>query len=376
MGGMLADGKPYTFDRVFRLFLAGVLLWGLVWLLGYLSDVLIPFAVALLLAYLLNPLVELVQRLVRVRVAAVLVSLALIVAAVGLLAWLAVPLIAAEITQMGRLMQEMATSSTLAQKAAALLPESLWSLLRDLLARPGVHKFFQSADLWSMALALARKLLPGLWGLISQVGSFILGLTGLFIVALYFFFLLLDFDKVSARWQEIIPPAQRERVVGLIQDFQSAMSRYFRAQAAVAGLVGVLFAAGFALIGLPLGIILGLFMGLLNMVPYLQLLGLIPAFLLAVLASLQSGTDLWLVLALTGGVFLVVQLIQELILTPRIMGQAMGLSPAFILLSLSVWGKLLGFLGLIIAIPLTCLLWAWYQRFVTKPGQPGQAAGT
>jgi predicted PurR-regulated permease PerM len=142
------------------------------------------------------------------------------------------------------------------------------------------------------------------------------------------------------------------------------MSNYFRGQAAVASICGVLFALGFTLVGLPLGILLGLFVGLLNMVPYLQILGLIPAGLLAMMHAVQSGTNIWMVLGLTGLVFVVVQLIQDGFLTPKIMGKVTGLNPAMIMLSLSIWGKLLGLLGMIIALPVTYLLLVYYRRLI------------
>jgi predicted PurR-regulated permease PerM len=142
------------------------------------------------------------------------------------------------------------------------------------------------------------------------------------------------------------------------------MNRYFRGQAAVASIVGVLFATGFLIIGLPLGILLGLFIGLLNMVPYLQLIGLIPAFLLALIHALETGSSFWVILGLTGLIFVVVQIIQDAILVPRIMGRVTGLNPAMILLSLSIWGKLLGIFGLIIALPMTFLILAYYRRFL------------
>lgn len=371
---MLNSERPYNFDRVFRLALAGAMLWGLIWLLSYLSDVLIPFAVGLILAYLLNPFVELWQRLVKNRVVAVFVSLGCLVLAAVLLLWLVVPMIAAELANMGHLLSKLASGSSLAENASDPIPAKLMEWVRDILARPEVQKFFSSGNLWDMGLTLAKKILPGLWGLVSQVGSFVMGLIGILMVGLYFIFLLLDFETVAARWQEILPPSQRQRVAGFLGDFQTAMSRYFRAQAGVAAIVGVLFAIGFTLIGLPLGILLGLLIGLFNMVPYLQLLGLIPAIMMAVLATLQGDMGIWAMLGLTGGVFAVVQVIQDTFLVPKIMGKAMGLSPAFILLSLSVWGKLLGFLGLIIAIPLTCLLWAWYQKFVCQEGEEPESA--
>jgi predicted PurR-regulated permease PerM len=108
----------------------------------------------------------------------------------------------------------------------------------------------------------------------------------------------------------------------------------------------------------------GLLLGLLNMVPYLQIIGMIPAMLLALFHAVETGTSVWLVLGLVGLVFAVVQVIQDAVLVPRIMGKVTGLNPAMILLSLSIWGKLLGLLGLIIALPMTCLLLVYYRRFI------------
>lgn len=360
--------QPYTLDRVVRLALGGAVLVGLVWLLAYLSDVLMPFAAALVLAYLLNPLVELLQRLVKNRLAAVLLSLLLCLAAGVALLWVVAPMVGQEIGRAAGLVQELANNSELAQKAAKQLPAKLWPLIQSILDRPAVKEFLGSSDMWSLLATAARKILPGLWGLLSQVGSFFAALAGLVVVLLYMFFLMLDLDQVSQGWRESIPPAYRQRTLELVDDFNLALRNYFRAQAAVAGLVGILFAVGFTIIGLPLGILLGLLMGLFNMVPYLQLVGLVPAFFLALLAALQTGGSIWPMLGLTAGVFAVVQVIQDAILTPRIVGKTMSLSPAFLLLSLSVWGKLLGFLGLLLAIPFTCLAWAWYQRFVVNKG--------
>ena len=368
----MLNPRPYTLDRIVRLALAGAVAVGLVWLLAFLSDVLMPFAAALVLAYLLNPLVELLQRLVKNRLVAVLLSLLLCLAAGVALVWVVAPLVGQEISRAANLVQELANNSALAQRATKELPAKLWPLIQSLLDRPAVKDFLGSSDLWSMLASLARKILPGLWGLLSQVGSFFAALAGLLVVLLYMFFLMLDLEAFNQGWREAIPPAYRQRTLELVEDFTGALRSYFRAQAAVAGLVGVLFAIGFALIGLPLGILLGLFMGVLNMVPYLQILGAIPAFFLAILAALQQGQSLWPMLGLTALVFAVVQVIQDAILTPRIVGRTMSLSPAFLLLSLSVWGKLLGFLGLLLAIPFTCLAWAWYQRFVVRKDEEQQ----
>lgn len=361
---MLVNGTPYTLDRIVRIVITVGLLGGLIWLLGYLSDVLIPFAVALLLAYLINPLVLLVQKKLGNRVAAVFISLFAVLMGVALLGWLFIPVITKEIAHMGKILTAVVSNSDLAERAATHLPPDLWQAVKDFAARKEVQDFFKTENFWSIAEGVIRKVLPGVWGVITGTASFIMGVVGLAVIGLYLVFLLFSYQKIKESWMDLIPPAYREAVTGFVEEFNLAMKRYFRGQAAVASIVGVLFALGFWIIGLPMGIVLGLFIGLLNMVPYLQIIGLIPAFLLALVHALEMGGSFWMILSLTGLVFAVVQIIQDAILVPKIMGRITGLSPAMILLSLSIWGKLLGVFGLLIALPMTCLLLAYYRRFL------------
>ena len=138
----------------------------------------------------------------------------------------------------------------------------------------------------------------------------------------------------------------------------------------IAFLVGVLFSIGFLIIGFPMAIPLGMFIGLLNMVPYLQMLGFIPTIILALAKSAETGQNFWIIMLMAIAVFAVVQVIQDAFLTPKIMGQVTGLNAAIILLSLSIWGSLLGMLGMIIALPLTTLLLSYYQRYIIKRKRP------
>ena len=144
------------------------------------------------------------------------------------------------------------------------------------------------------------------------------------------------------------------------------MSDYFRGQSLVALCVGILFSIGFVIIDFPLAIGFGLFVGMLNIVPYLQTVALVPTVFLALVKAANTGGDFWWILGTAGIVFLVVQVIQESILIPRIMNKVMGLNPAVILLSLSIWGSLLGLVGMIIALPATSLLLSYYRRFLSK----------
>jgi predicted PurR-regulated permease PerM len=142
------------------------------------------------------------------------------------------------------------------------------------------------------------------------------------------------------------------------------MNSYFRGQGTVAFIVGVLFSIGFLMVGMPMAVGLGMFMGLLNLVPYLQTLGFVPMALLSLLKAADTGENFWWIFFLGFLVVAVVQILQDAVLVPKIMGSAMGLNPAVILLSLSIWGSLLGFIGLIIALPLTTLLISYYRQFI------------
>lgn len=360
---MLSD-KPYTLDRVVRLALAAGLIWAAVAVLDLLSGVLIPFALAVLLAYMTYPLVRAVQRAVKARILAVTLVILGVASLAGLILWLVVPLAAQEIRHMARLIGSFLGDTEAAQRARSLLPDDLWAWLQETLGREEVQNFFKSENLWQLAETSAKHVLPGVWNIFASALNMILGLLGLGVVLLYFFFLLLDWERFQADWRNLIPERYKDTVNGFLDEVESTMSRYFRGQSLVALCVGVLFAVGFSIIGLPLAVIFGLTVGLMNMVPYLQNLALIPAALLATAQALESGQSVWLMLGLTGLVFLVVQVLQDTLIVPRIMKQALGLSPVVILLSLSIWGVLLGFLGVLIALPLTVLVTAWYNRLI------------
>ncbi|MDE6424146.1 MAG: AI-2E family transporter, partial [Muribaculaceae bacterium] len=186
------------------------------------------------------------------------------------------------------------------------------------------------------------------------------------IVILYVIFIMLDYERIMLSFQQLVPLRHRERTFQVASDIKNAMNRYFRGQFVIAFLVGILFAIGFLIIGLPMGVILGLFIGMLNMVPYLQLISLPITAVLCIVCTASTGVDFWVIFWESMAVYIVVQCVQDLYLTPKIMGKAMGLNPAIILLSLSVWGSLLGFMGLIIALPLTTLLLSYYNQYVVN----------
>ena len=363
---MIPNDRSFTFDRVVQLALFAGLAWGLVLLLDYLSDVLLPFVTGLVVAYFLDPVTNRVQHVIKQRVLAALFTLVSITLAVSLVVWFMVPMVGNELADMGRTVSKMAANTELAQAAKEHLPENVWEEVNEILKRDDVKRYLTSDGALQMAKDTAKKLLPGVWGVLSGAANVLTFITGLLVIMLYVVFLLIDYHNMAARWRDYLPPSMRDDVSGFVEEFIQATNRYFRSQALVACCVAVLFAIGFSIIGLPLAILMGIFIGLLNMVPYLQIVGTIPCLLLAGLKALEQGDNFLGALGLVLLVFGVVQLIQETVLVSRFQGEAMGLSPAIILLSISVWGKLLGFLGLILALPLTCLGLTYYRRYLWK----------
>lgn len=372
---MIPNDRSFTFDRVVQLALFAGLAWGLVLLLDYLSDVLLPFVTGLVVAYFLDPVTNRVQHVIKQRVLAALFTLVSITLAVSLVVWFMVPMVGNELAEMGRTVSKMAANTELAQAAKEHLPENVWEEVNEILKRDDVKRYLTSDGAVQMAKDTAKNLLPGAWGVLSGAANVLTFITGILVIMLYVVFLLIDYHNMAARWRDYLPPSIRDDVSGFVEEFIQATNRYFRSQALVACCVAVLFAIGFFTIGLPLAILMGIFIGLLNMVPYLQIVGTIPCLLLAGLKALEQGDNFLGALGLVLLVFGVVQLIQETVLVSRFQGEAMGLSPAIILLSISVWGKLLGFLGLILALPLTCLGLAYYRRYLWKfepAGEPSK----
>ena len=372
---MIPNDRSFTFDRVVQLALFAGLTWGIVLLLDYLSDVLLPFVTGLVVAYFLDPVTNRVQHVIKQRVLAALFTLVSITLAVSLVVWFMVPMVGNELADMGRTVSKMAANTELAQAAKEHLPENVWEEVNEILKRDDVKRYLTSDGAVQMAKDTAKKLLPGVWGVLSGAANVLTFITGLLVIMLYVVFLLIDYHNMAARWRDYLPPSMRDDVSGFVEEFIQATNRYFRSQALVACCVAVLFAIGFSIIGLPLAILMGIFIGLLNMVPYLQIVGTIPCLLLAGLKALEQGDNFLGALGLVLLVFGVVQLIQETVLVSRFQGEAMGLSPAIILLSISVWGKLLGFLGLILALPLTCLGLTYYRRYLWKfepAGEPSE----
>ncbi|MBQ9439130.1 MAG: AI-2E family transporter [Paludibacteraceae bacterium] len=357
--------KPITFDRVIRSLSVIAVLVIIYLLLLRLKSVLLPFLVSWIVAYMLNPLVNFIQYKVRLRnrIVSIIVALALVVGVLSAMVAIVSPMVADEISKIKVLVKGYTESGN------PLLPAEWHEKLNEVFQSIEWDQMLQSAQTQD----LIKQAVPTVWNVFTGSLSFIAGLAVVFVCILYTIFILLDYDKMSNSWSSLIPSQYRSLAEGLMSDLEQGMNSYFRGQALIAFLVGILFSIGFLIIGLPMAIVMGLFIGVLNLVPYLQTVGIIPCVMLGILQSAQTGRSLWLVFTLIAVVFIVVQSIQDLVLTPRIMGNVTGLKPAIILLALSVWGSLLGMVGMIIALPLTTLMISYYKRYILHENEVAKA---
>lgn len=351
---MTSQSRPYTFDRVVRLLIGCAIFAFIIWLLDLLKDVLLPFCVACLIAYLFEPFVQYNRSLLRLkgRITAIFVTLFEALVFFGILLYMCVPSIITEMHQMADLLRNYANSDVSIQ----YLPPEIHDILKSNIDFEELAHTLMQQDM--------RSIIDKGMTVIHGGVHVVLGVVAWLIVFLYVIFIMLDYDRLMRGFKLLVPPRFRPVAYKVGNDIKESMNHYFRGQTLIACVVAVIYCVGFSLCGLPLAIVLGLGTAVLFMIPYCQYLSIIPVTLLCLVDSANSGNHFWTQWWECMGVFLLVQIVADLILTPRIMGKAMGLNPAIILLSLSIWGSLFGLIGMIIALPLTTLLLSYYEQYV------------
>lgn len=352
--------KPFNLDRTVRLFLLLAGFISILLLLNYLTPVLIPFFVAWLLAYLLYPIVTFFKKKLRIKnhnLAVILVLLTiftLIIAAITLLT----PLFVAEVVKVKDLIIQYSSQN----QSYGIIPQKWEIFLQNIIIETDLLEIFNKESL----AQLIKDFFPHAWTLLSNSLNIATSIFAAFITILYLYFILKDYNTIGKRLIQLIPDKYKPFASSLLLDMEQGMSNYYRGQSAVAMCVGILFCIGFSIINMPLALMMGLTLGLLNMVPYLQVLGIPPCIVLILINAAERGVAPWGGLIALAVVFIVVQIIQDGYLVPKIMKKTLNLNAAVILLALSVFGMLLGILGIIIALPATTLLLSYYKRYILK----------
>ena len=350
--------KEITFDKFIRWAGIFILTLGILYITNYLSSVLLPFFIAWFFAYLLYPFVLFIEHKLHIRIRALSIILAMLVmiGVIGGILWLIIPPMIDQFDKLSDVLTRWIHQTTHTNNLTAVIKEWLQNNQEQ------IEHFLKSKD-FSDAL---KTTMPKVFAVVGQTANILISIIASMITLLYMFFILLDYETLTANWVRIFPKKNRPFWQSLMNDVKRELNNYIRGQGMVALCMGIMFCVGFTIIGFPMAIGLGILIGILDLVPYLHTFALIPTAFLAMLKAADTGQNFWVVFGLAFLVFCVVQVITDMIVTPKIMGKAMGLNPAILLLSLSVWGALLGFLGLIVALPLTTLLIAYWQRYVTR----------
>jgi predicted PurR-regulated permease PerM len=318
----------------------------IVWLLG---PVLTPFVVAAVLAYALHPFVERLAARKVPRLLAVTVVEVLLVLAVLTLVLLVVPILSKELP--------------LLREQIPILGERLNAWLAPLLAQFGIKFTLDVASLKAFVLKyLNTNFEDGLATLLASArigGSVALAIVGnAVLVPVALFYLLMDWAGIVQRVQDLVPPRLRDRVNGFLSEADAVLGQYLRGQLLVMLILAVFYSIGLALFGLDLALPIGVFTGLAIFVPYLGFgLGLVLALLAGLLqfASIKA-------LVMLGVVYGLGQLIESLYLTPRLVGERIGLHPLAVIFALLAFGQLFGFVGVLIALPASAVLLVAVRR--------------
>jgi predicted PurR-regulated permease PerM len=317
--------------------LVGVLL---VWLL---SPVLAPFLFGGILAYILHPAVE---RLVRRRVPRVLaVTLVEVLAFVAITAvlLLIVPIVSKELP--------------LLREQLPLLVDKLAKAAAPVLSELGVQVSLDMASIRAFVVKyLGANLEDGIGTVLSSArigGSFLLGLIGnAVLVPAVLFYLLMDWPRLTLRLFHLVPPRLRENVSSFLSESDQMLGQYLRGQVLVMLILAVYYSVGLAMFRFDLAVPVGVFTGLAVFIPYLGFgLGLV----LALLAGLLQFGDWYGVLAVAT-VFGMGQVLESFVLTPRLVGERIGINPLTVIFALLAFGHLAGFVGVLLALPVCAVL--------------------
>lgn len=350
------DKYYWNIDRIMKLLLGVVLAAGLLWLIYYLRDALLPFFVACVIAYILQPVVVFNQRWTHLKgrtIASILtVVQALIV--VGLLCWLAIPSIVDNLKQLVVILHKVSDGSI-------DVPASYQPMVEFMRRYLNPDTLLQMVTDMNMDSLMHRSS-----ALLQESAAVIMHTLAWLLTFIYILFILIDYPQIVRGFKLIVPQKYRPQALAVVRDIQQGMNHYFRGQGKVAVCAMVLYCIGFLIIGLPLAIPMGVLVGILYMIPYFQYITLIPVASICFVYSLGGQMEFWPEMGKVALVYVVSQCICDYLITPRVMGKELGLNPAVILLSLSVWGSLLGIIGIIIALPVTALVMSYYQKYISN----------
>lgn len=357
------SSRPFTFDRVVRIIITLTIIAGIIWLINDLKHVLLPFALACLIAYMLEPVVQLTRRWLHLkgRVIAVLITLVVVGGIVGLALYFIIPSVFDEISQMRILIDRYGST----RRMIPFVPREVHDYIMQYINTENLDSLLTESHI--------ETLLNKGTSLLSTTIDILMRTLEWLLTFIYIIFIMLDYKHLMKGFRMLVPPKMRPFVYHIGDDIKDSMNKYFRGQFTIALCAAVFYSIGFSIVGIPMALVMGAVVGILYMIPYFQYVTVIPVIILCFIYSMTGEASFWPLVGQCGLVYVISQCICDYILTPKIMGNALGLNPAIILLSLSVWGSLLGIIGMIIALPFTTLLLSYYRRIVIDEQTPREA---
>jgi predicted PurR-regulated permease PerM len=385
----------------------GALSVGVIYLMtqvmAFLQPILVPFAVAGVLAYLLEPGVEWLERRGLNRQRSVLLAFVVFTLAFGGLGWWIVVKLGDPTANLAKRVpvyvaktrQAVVDFSAKIEKdyGVTLLPHA--AVQQPDAALPASATAVDSSENFDLQAFLngdwAKTNLPKIpgmaWSFVkSSVGGF-LGMFGFLlsfiIVPLYLYYFLIESAKIQEQWSDYLPlraSAFKDEVVSCLNEINGYLVAFFRGQLFVSVINGIATGIGLVIVGLDFGLLIGLALCVAGIIPYLGIaLCWIPAVIIGAVqggSALIPGDPWWLLPLVVTGVFALVQQIDALFITPRIVGEAVGLHPMTVIASVLVWGLLLGgLLGAILAVPLTASVKVLFQRYIWRARIAPQTIG-
>lgn len=337
----MTDKQAGLSDSNKWLILISVLLFG--FLLYQLSGVLMPFFVAALLAYLGDPLVDRLEarRLSRTVSVVIVFSVLFLVAIAALLIF--VPLLS---VQLASLFEKLPGYIDKLQNNIEPVMQSL-GLSKDMINLETLKNGLK--DYWSEA----GKVAGDVFGYVSRSGMALLTfITNLVLIPVLTFYLLRDWDLLVARIRELLPRRHADKITALSLECDDMLAGFLRGQLLVMLALSIMYSIGLSLIGLDLALLIGVIAGIVSFVPYL---GLLVGIVLAGLAAYLQFQE-WLPVLLVIGVFSFAQMIEGMVLTPRFVGERIGLHPVAVIFAVMAGGTLFGFIGVLLALPVAAVV--------------------
>ena len=312
-------------------------------LLWLLSPILLPFIAGLAIAYLLTPLTDRLERMGLHRVAAALIIITLVVLAIILAILLVAPILG------GQLSSFIDNIPGYVAKLRSLVTESSNPWVQKIVGS-GIASDKAIGDLVTQGAGYLTTLLKSLW----SGGSALISLFSLIVVTpVVAFYLIYDWHKMIGAADSWIPVHQRDTVRELARQTDAAIAGFVRGQSAVCLILGTFYAVGLSFAGLNFALLIGLISGLITFIPYVgSMTGLILALAVAVAQFWPQYTPILIVL----GIFLLGQFLEGNVLSPKLVGDSVGLHPVWLMFALLAFGYLFGFVGLLVAVPLAATI--------------------